>query len=197
MKFTKIVVVIIALIPLNIFAQNINVKTNLISDINSNLNLSTEFRVGKQATIDLLVDYNPFTFSDNRKIKHILLQPSYRRWLCNNFEGHFFGAHMHYAYYNAGGMLPFGFKDGKMFGKENRNISNSRYEGWLLGAGVSYGYQWIISRKISLEAEVGFGYAYMDYDKYPCYRCGEKLRGETRHYIGPTKLGLRLIYFIK
>jgi outer membrane protein OmpA-like peptidoglycan-associated protein len=41
---------------------------------------------------------------------------------------------------------------------------------------------------------VGVGYAYLDYDKYSCETCGDKLGSETRNWFGPTKAGITLIY---
>lgn len=107
-------------------------------------------------------------------MKHWLVQPEARYWLCEKFNGHFFGIHAHGGQYNWGGMLPWGFKDGKMFGIESRQMSEHRFQGWLAGAGISYGYQWILSNRWSLEASLGVGYAYLDYGKYKCEKCGEK-----------------------
>lgn len=121
-------------------APKVALKTNMLYDATSTFNLGFEFGLGKKWTFDLSGNYNPWTFSDNRKMKHWLVQPEMRWWTCRRFSGHFFGLHGHYAQYNMGGMLPWGFHSGKMFGKiENRNILSHRYEGWLAGAGISYG----------------------------------------------------------
>ena len=61
----------------------------------------------------------------------------------------------------------------------------------------SYGYQWIISKRWSMEATVGVGYARLKYDKYARGDGGEKLGHNTRNYFGPTKIGLSFIYVIK
>ncbi|MEG2600039.1 MAG: DUF3575 domain-containing protein, partial [Muribaculaceae bacterium] len=108
------------------------------------------------------------------------------------------GLHAHYAQYNMGGMLPWGFSNGKFLGLiENENVMNHRWEGWLIGAGISYGYHWILGERWGIEATIGIGYAYMDYDKYKCEKCGEKIGSHTRNYFGPTKAGVTLIYMIK
>ena len=179
-------------------APKVAVKTNLLYDATSTFNLGFEFGLGKKWTFDLSGNYNPWTFSDNRKMKHWLVQPEIRWWTCRRFSGHFFGLHGHYAQFNMGGMLPWGFRSGKMFGKiGNRNILSHRYEGWLAGAGVSYGYHWILGNRWGLEATVGVGYAYLDYDKYPCEKCGRKIGHESKHYFGLTKVGITLIFMIK
>ena len=100
------------------------------------------------------------------------------------------GLHAHGGGYNWGGMLPWAIRPGA-------GIRNYRYEGWLAGAGVSYGYHWVLGNRWGLEATVGVGYAYLDYDKYPCAKCGRKIGSASEHYFGPTKAGITLIFMIK
>lgn len=160
------------------FAQKIAVKTNAAYWATTTLNLGAEFAVGKKMTLDLTGNYNPFTFKDNKKIMHWAVQPEWRIWTCERFAGHFFGLHAHYGQYNAG-------------------IKTYRYDGWLAGAGVSYGYQWVIGKRWNLEAELGVGYAYLDYDKYLRDRCGKFVESSHRNYVGPTKLSISFLYFLK
>lgn len=200
MKITRtlLLILVAVLFCTTTFAQKVGIKTNLLYDATSTLNLGVEFGIARKWTMDISGNYNPWTFSDNRKMKHWLVQPEARFWLCEKFNGHFFGVHAHGGQFNFGGMLPWGFNSGKMFGSiESKNISNYRHEGWLAGAGVSYGYQWMLGNRWGLEATVGAGYAYLDYDKYIQNRCGKFLGNETKHYFGLTKLGITLIYIIK
>lgn len=44
-----------------------------------------------------------------------------------------------------------------------------------------------------MEATIGAGYARLDYDKYACGKCGEKLGHNNKNYFGPTKVGLSII----
>lgn len=161
------------------------IKTNLLYDLTTSINLGVEFKTSERTSLDLSASWNPFTFSDNRKWKHILIQPELRLWTKETFSGHFFGLHAHYAYYNVG-RLP--------HGPFSEYMADHRFEGWLAGAGVSYGYRWNFSQNWGLEATVGIGYAHLDYDKYKCETCGEKLGNEMKNYFGPTKLGVTLIY---
>ena len=55
----------------------------------------------------------------------------------------------------------------------------------------------VISNRWNLEATFGFGYVYLDHSRYECKTCGEKLGRESKHYLGPTKVGVSLIYVIK
>lgn len=164
-------------------------KTNFLYDATTTFNLGTEFKVGSKYTLDLSANYNPWTFSGNKKLKHFLVQPELRRWICEPFNGHFWGVHALYAHYNVGG-IEWPFSSKQLF-------KEKRYQGDLYGAGISYGYQWYLSPRWNLEATVGLGYIYMDYSAYPCKTCGEKLYQKDKHYLGPTKVGVALIYIIK
>jgi hypothetical protein len=42
-------------------------------------------------------------------------------------------------------------------------LKHNRYEGWFYGAGVSYGYQWVMSKHWNLEGNIGAGYARIHY----------------------------------
>lgn len=159
------------------FAQEIAVKTNAAYWATATLNLGAEVAVGPKMTIDLTGNYNPFRFKDNKKIMHWAVQPEVRFWTCRKFAGHFFGIHGHYGKYNGG-------------------IKKYRYDGWLAGAGVSYGYQWVIGKRWNLEAELGVGYAYLDYDKYLRDKCGKFIDSGHRNYFGPTKLSVSFMYFL-
>lgn len=77
-----------------------------------------------------------------------------------------------------------------------KNGKDYRYDGSYVGGGVSYGYQWMLARKWSLEATVGVGYVRFNYDKYPCYDCGQRLESGNKNYFGPTKVGINLIFVI-
>ncbi len=196
-NFITLVLCMAFLFSGNAGAQKVAIKTNLLYDATSTLNLGVEFGLSKKWTLDVSGNYNPWTFNDNRKMKHWLVQPEARYWLCEKFNGHFLGMHAHGGQFNWGGMLPWGFRNGKMFGIESRQMSEHRFQGWLAGAGISYGYQWILGNRWNLEASVGIGYAYLDYGKYKCEKCGEKIKDGHKNYLGPTKAAISIIYIIK
>lgn len=174
------------------------VKTNLLSDVMTTLNLSAEFGVGKRTTLDIYGSLNPWQFPSNRKMRHWLLQPGLRWWSCSRFSGGFWGVHVHYGRYNWGGMMPWGFRSGKMFGTVwNRSMLDNRYQGWLAGAGISYGWHWVLGGRWGFEGEIGLGYAYLQYDKFRCERCGRRLGSGSKSYFGPTKASLSLVLMIR
>ncbi len=170
-----------------ISAQKVAIKNNLLYDATATPNLQLEFATGQRTTLELGAGLNLFEFSDNKKAKHLLIQPEFRWWTCDVFNGHFFGIHAHGAQFNVGGWdIPVGrleaFKD-------------SRYQGYLYGGGISYGYQWILSPRWNLETSIGAGYAKIHYDEYPCADCGTKVSDGKYDYWGVTKAVISLIYF--
>ncbi|WP_455637149.1 DUF3575 domain-containing protein, partial [Parabacteroides sp.] len=76
-------------------------------------------------------------------------------------------------------------------------LATYRYEGGGCGGGLSYGYQWRLGTRGGVEASVGFGYARLNYDKYPCEKCGENIGEDKKNYWGPTKAAISIIYIIK
>ena len=57
--------------------------------------------------------------------------------------------------------------------------------------------QWVVSPRWNLEFNLGAGYVYLTYDKYPCVKCGTKIGSGTNNYFGVTKAAISLIYLIK
>ncbi len=165
-----------------------NIKTNLLYDLTATINLGVEFRIGRRMSLDLPFNYNPFQFSNNRKWKHFLAQPEVRWWLGEDvFRGHFVGAHAHYAFFNIGN-LP--------HGPFSEYMQQHRFQGNAYGVGASYGYRWNFSHRWGMEATLGVGYIYKEYDVFECRTCGDFIASKKKHYFGPTKIGVSLIYGI-
>ncbi|EFS34404.1 MULTISPECIES: DUF3575 domain-containing protein [Bacteroides] len=158
-----------------LFAQNVAVKTNGLYWLTMTPNAGIEFALNKKVTLDLSAAYNPWTFKADKKMRFWFVQPEAKYWFCEKFEGHFVGLHLHGAQYFGG------FKE-------------KRYDGYLLGGGLTYGYDWILSPHWNLEASIGIGYAHLWYkesDRIPCLKCYEN---KHKNYVGPTKATLSLIY---
>lgn len=193
MKRQVLLIIALVLLSAGAFAQQRDkgvyqpvfaVKTNALYWATTTPNLGFEVALSPKITLDISGNYNPWTFSDNEKLKHWLVQPELRYWLCDRFSGHFLGIHAHYTEFNVGGI--------KMLG-----LDKYRYQGNLYGGGISYGYHWILSKRWSIEGVIGVGYAHIEYDKYKCRKCGSKINSGHTNYVGPTKVGINLIYVIK
>ncbi len=174
--------------------SQVAVKTNLLYDATTTPNLGLEIATAQRQTVQIVYGYNPWTFNDGRKLKHWVLQPEYRWWMCSAFNGLFIGAHAMGGQFNAARVdipLP-----GAFFGGDNlRTMAKDyRVEAAFAGAGATCGYQWILGRHFNIEAEVGVGYNHVWYRQYPCAECGSRISKGNSNYIGLTKLGLSLLY---
>ena len=166
----------------------VSLKNNLLYDASLTPNIGAEVGIARRWTFDANFGLNPWTFNGNKKFRHWLLQPEMRYWFCQKFDGHFVGFHLMGGEFNMGGVkLPLGLVP---------DLRDHRYEGWYVGGGFVYGYQWPVSRHFSIEATVGFGYDYLQFRKYPCEHCGREIERDHSHYIGPTKVAVNVIYNI-
>lgn len=180
--------------PSRVFAQQAGIKTNLLYWATTTPNVGVEWWVGPHYTLSVTLGYNAFNFANrtnsagvsaNPKLHHWLVMPEAKYWFCRTFERHYVGLHALYGQYNVGGL-----RFPKVF-------SEKRYQGWAAGVGLSYGYQWALGKRWGLEASLGAGYIYLRYDQYNCGACGRKEGTRRRHYFGPTKAALSLIYYIR
>ena len=140
----------------------------------------------KGMSLEAEVGLNPFDGKNDdgiygKSLKHLRVHPELRYWFCETFHKHFIGLHVPYLLYNV--------SDIKILGTENE-----RHQGWGAGAGISYGYSWLLSKHWNLEATVGVGYLYLESEKYPCTNCGSKIETAKKHYFGPTQAAINLIY---
>lgn len=173
------------------------VKTNLLYDATTTPNLGLEYGVGSRSTVNLVYGLNPFEFgsdADKKMVKHWVLMPEYRWWLCTRFSGHFLGVHAMTGQFDASNVsLPI---PGAFFGGNNiaSGVKDTRYEGTFAGIGATYGYQWILGRHFNLEAEIGVGYNHVWYDRYACGICGPTIGKGGTNYLGVTKIGVSFLY---
>lgn len=171
-------------------AQKAAIKTNLLYDATASVNLGVEVGLAPKWTFDLSGDFNAWSVS-HHLWKHWFAQPELRYWFCERFSGHFVGAHLIGGQFNVGHFnLPISF-----LGTDFKELKDHRRQGWMGGAGIAYGYSWILDRHWNLEAEIGIGWIYTRSDKFECFDCGKKI--ETNHvhnYVGPTKAAINLIY---
>ena len=170
-------------------AFQLGVKTNLLYDATLSPNLGVEFRLAPHWSLDVSGNFNPFTFSDGRKWKHWMVQPEARYWLCDATAGHFLAVHALGGKFNFGN-LPFARNLVYDFG----DLRDHRYQGWAAGAGVAYGYSWILGKHWNLEAELGIGWIHADYDRFECAGCGRKTGSGRKDMFLPTKAAINIIY---
>ena len=171
-------------------AQDWRVKTNLAYWATATPNIAMETRLSQKWSVDLSLGWNPFTFSDNKKLKHVAIEPEIRYWLGCPFKRHFIGANLLYSHYNAGGVhFPFGIFS---------ELKEHRFQGDLGALGIVYGYNWTLpNNHWSIETAIGLGYGITRYTKYRCYgKCASALEKKTKGMLMPTKIAISLVYNI-
>lgn len=166
-------------------SQQVGIKNNVLWDGATVPNAGGEFALATHWTLDVWGAVDALDYGDDMQLKLYLLQPELRYWPCQKFEGSFWGLHVHGAHFNVG-MFPF-----------ISSLERTVYRGNLYGAGLSYGYHFPLGKRWGLEMTVGVGYAYIDYQKYYCTYCAEPRGKGVKHYLGPTRAGISLIYLIK
>lgn len=172
-------------------SQETAIKTNLVGDALLNPNIAIELGLAPKWTLDVSGQFNLWNMSHNRKWKHWVVQPEARYWFCDRFSGHFVGVHLLGGQYNVGGIN----LDFKFLGTDFSKIKDTRYQGWFGGAGIAYGYDWVLSEHWNVEAEIGFGWTYTRYDRFRCAGCGKKIETDKPHnYFGPTKAAVNVVY---
>jgi Protein of unknown function (DUF3575). len=171
-----------------ILAQNIAIKNNILYDATATPNLGIEVGLSKHLSFDVSGGCHPWSFNEDKSLKHWLVQPELRYWFSERFSEHYMGLHAQYMDYDFQGFnLPWGMKKGK------------RYDGTSWGFGLSYGYQLYLTPRWNMEFTLGGGYCQFEYTKYEPNQNGEKVdTGEfKRNYYGITKLGISIVYIIK
>lgn len=170
-------------------SQKVAIKNNLIFDATASPNIGVEFRLAKRSSIELWGSWNPFVFKEHKQFRHYLIQPEYRYWTCEAFNGLFFGAHAFAGEFNIGRVkLPFGALP---------VLHDRRFEGSVFGGGVSVGYQWVISPLINIEVSAGAGLAYINYEQYHGEKCGDFIDSKRLQFLGPTKASVSLVFLIR
>ena len=154
-------------------------KTNVAYDAIGVLNLDYEVQVHSRMTVDIPVMWSLWDAKPDKALRIAAIQPELRWWMGEETgKGHFFGLHAHVGWYNL-------------------KWDDRRYQDTgrpLVGAGLSYGYKLPLSEHWGAEFTVGFGYANMKYDTYYNIDNGAQIDTRIRHYWGPTKVGVSLVY---
>lgn len=166
-------------------AQTWSIKNNLLYDATTTPNIGAEIRLSNKWTAGLNAALNPWSFSDNKKLKHFLISPQARYWFCESFQGHFLGVNAAYVHYNISDIdFPFGLYN---------SVKDQRRQGDLVAAGASWGYTWLLSPRWSLEVEAGADVGYAWSKVYDCVKCGT-YRGPDNKFVVLPRVGLNIVF---
>lgn len=171
-------------------AQQVSLKTNILYDATATINAGAEIRVAPRWSVDVSGNFNAWTFSHGSRWKHWMVQPEARYWLCEATSGHFFAIHCIGGKYNIGHLRFARDIPGYNLG----NLRDHRFQGLFAGAGLGYGYSYMLGRHWSIEGELGIGWLYTKYDVFECEGCGKKIGHNHKNFVAPTKVALSLVY---
>ena len=174
----------------NLGAQNHwALKTNLLHDATLSPNLALEWAFSQHLSVEVSVSANMWDIPDGAKLKHLIAQPEFRWWPCDRFSGWFLDVHA------IGGYLPSvgGFWDFSQYYEKFPNLKTFQLrDAIVLGGGIGFGYDFVISRHWNLELEAGLGYIFTRGDEYTMDVL--VLKGSKFDYIGPTRLAVTFCY---
>ncbi len=172
------------------YSQKVAVRLNALPATDGAFGAGVSYGIGNKSTVELAGSLRPWKRSEMYVNRYWLIQPEYKYWTCQKFNGFFWGGYLNGAQFNVGGKkLPFGiFADLKKY----------RYEGWLIGGGISCGYHWMLNDHWNVETSLGVGYDFIRYKQYNCVRKCAGLRNKGQyHYIGPSKASVSLVYLFQ
>lgn len=158
-------------------AQFYSVSANAVALATGTINTEASMTINRNWSLHADVSLNPWRIEKFR-IQHLMIRPQVRWWATESYRGFFIGAHTLFAGYHFG--IP-------------KYMSN-KYKGVAFGAGLDIGWSWPISTQWNIEAQLGGGWVYADYDKLECRNCGELRDSQSRHLFLPTKVGVSLVY---
>ena len=166
----KLIILLVAIVIAGVtqpaVAQDVAVKTNLLSDAFYNPNIGVEVGLAPKWSLDVSGQANFWDLSHGRRWKHWAVQPEIRYWFCEAMGGHFLGAHLLGGQYNIGHIDA----DFKFLGTDFSKLKDHRYQGWFGGIGVAR------------------------YDLFECEGCGRRVGRGHHNYVGPTKAAINVVY---
>ena len=177
---------LILVMTLSVFvsrAQQISVNTDVTMLMMQVYNAGAEMTIGNRSTLGLSVlgTKNPYIKKD---MKLVAIQPEYR---------YYFGGRPLYHHFVGLGLLAADY---------NFVQKGKRYDGYALGAGLTFGYVFALTNNLNVDFHAGFGLVRTSYTK--TYLDGSTIyvNGTTRPteegFVGmrliPTKIGVSLSY---
>ncbi|WP_394370794.1 DUF3575 domain-containing protein [Prevotella herbatica] len=175
---------ILQLIPFQLKAQHVALKSNLLYDALCIPSLGTEVRLDSTLTLSVSSTYCPISYDDNRKWKNWSVQYEARHWFRKSFNGPYIGVFGIHGGFNLS-RLPF------------FHLSHHRAEGNFNGAGLTFGWHRILSPHWGIDTSLSAGYLHLRYRHYREGRYGYLEYTKSHDYVGPVSLSISLVYIIR
>lgn len=159
-------------------AQRAMLKSNLLYWGTLSPNLGTELRLSRHFTLNIEAAANPFSIGD-KKLHAVAVTPEARYWLSARPQaGHFVGLMALGSIYDV-------------------KFDGTVHNGDAIGAGLTYGYSFVLGRRWSLEATVGAGLLHVREKKYKETEDTPADANNTRNLFAPLKAGVTFVYILK
>lgn len=186
--------ILLSLLGVQLNAQRVSVSTNCVEWANlATMNIEAGVAVGRHFSIHTGVRVNPWVwrpsspeerFNDpagvnerqfqNKKQSYNL---SLRYWPWYVFSGWWFNFKGQYSEYDHGGV-----------------ITHQREAGDAFGAGLGFGYSYLLHKHWNLDFGVGLWGGYKKYGSYRCTNCGQPLDSGWKYFIMPDDVIVSLVY---
>lgn len=175
-----------------------SIRVNVPFWLGGSPNIGMEFPLSRQFTVGGEALWMPYMFKKNEKVFRALQATvefryyvSPRSFYTNDvWDGFYIGPYAMYGNYNVGWPK-----------KGLANLENDRRVGWGVSTGVTTGYKFSFNSRWGLDLNIGFGYVFLQYDKYPLggeYATPDWIKEKkvTENLFFPTKVGINLTYSI-
>lgn len=168
---------LVVALPNTARGQFYSMRINGLALLTGTINVGAGISLNKKTSLDLALMGNPIK-TDNFSLQFAAFQPGARFWLSQTNYAHFFGIHLTAAYYNVAN-------------------TDYRYEGLTAGLGFSWGYAWLISKRMNIAIELGASVLYMSDKKQAVYTPPAQdlyIYHGRRIAVAPTKCEVSFVY---
>lgn len=165
---------------------DVALRTNLLYDAFLLPTVGLEWRVNSSIGIKLDGSFSWWGGKQEKVQKVWLLNPEIR-WYMGSRKRFYAGASGNYGEYNI-----YRYPIGNLLSKD------TGYQGHIWNAGLTVGYQLLLSRSISLDFNLGLGYTCSEYDSFNLAN-GKRIykeRSKTKKIWGPTQAGISFVWTI-
>lgn len=171
------IVVLGLLMPERASAQFYAVYGNGLLLPTATINAGINVGLSSKVSLDFALMGNPLQTKDFRT-QFVMFQPGVRFWLSEIQFGNFIGVHLFTGIYDVGN-------------------ADFHTRGFTAGVGISWGYNWYISKRFNIGVELGLGVGYMKDTRENYYTPDSEdhyIYHATRFALLPTKLAVNFIY---
>lgn len=181
--FGAFVAAVLLLLPTAMSAQLLSVNTDVAWDAYMSPNLGFELTVADKSTLQInaLTVQKPYGLD----FRGTAIQPEYRYYFSGRpMHKHFVGIGAIGAVYKA-------------------DIKGKEYDGYGVGAGMTFGYVLPITSRLNVDFHAGLGYVHYNQKEYfynqdhQTNEAGYEVANAKGSYLMPTRIGVSLSYILR